>query len=171
MKHEPYTSTYFGLLKPHARTEPPSLRHVTQETRYPGGGGGLGSDPRCRQHRLMWRPKWDFTMVLSGFGDFRICAPGTGGWGGGMFWSGSDPRPAPIHGGGGGGTGEFWGRSDPRSMEYLVPTGSPYTLHLPNNTTQQTHTAEKTNPYRSHLEGTCQPENCSDTPSTPWSDH
>ena len=52
-------------------------------------------------------------MVLSGFGDFRICAPGTRGGGGGL----DGVRSAPIHGGG----GEFWGRSDPRSMEYLVP--------------------------------------------------
>ena len=58
---------------------------------------------RCRQYRLMWRPKWDFTMVLSGFGDFRICAPGTHG-GGGVFWLGSDPRSALIYGGGAGGS-------------------------------------------------------------------
>ena len=66
----------------------------------------------------MWRPKWDFTVVLSGFGDFRICAPGTLGGGGCFGWG-------PIHDSlrsMGGAGGVFWGRSDPRSMEYLVPS-------------------------------------------------
>ena len=58
---------------------------------------------RCRQHRLMWRPKWDFTMVLSGFGDFRICARGTRG--GGVCF-GRGPIHDPLRSMGGGSFGE-----------------------------------------------------------------
>ena len=86
---------------------------------------------RCRQHRLMWRPKWDFTMILSGFGDFRICVPVPGGGGGGMFWMGSDPQSAPIHGGVGGGVS-----GKVRSTIHGVP--SPCCCQLRTNTFEST---------------------------------
>ena len=59
-------------------------------------------------------------MVLSGFGNFRICTPRTRAGGGGVLWSGSDPQSTPILGGGGG--------SDPQYMEYLVPKAN--VVHL-----------------------------------------
>ena len=69
---------------------------------------------RCRQHRLMWRPKWEFDGFewIRSFPNLRPRYPaGGGGLVGVRFTSRSNPW----------GGGEFWGRSNLRSKEYQVP--------------------------------------------------
>ena len=60
---------------------------------------------RYCQHRLMWWPKWDFTMVLGGLGDFQICTPGTRGRDGGVLVGVQSTIHSDLLGGGGVGEG------------------------------------------------------------------